>query len=65
MIDRGHLFINLDIFNPNSNEYASPYVPFVQDASEGALEGLSVLVTRITTKLYESGTISSQSALDP
>ena len=54
MIDRKHLFINIDLYDPVAKVFRSPYVIFIHDAEEGAFVEIGNLVTEITTRRYRA-----------
>ncbi len=54
LIDHKHLFINIDIYDSEQGTFRSPYVVFIQDATEVTFLGLDSLITQITSRVYHS-----------
>ena len=48
LVDQQRLYINMDIYDPKTNEYQSPYMLFIQDAAESTFQGIVNMIIRIT-----------------
>jgi hypothetical protein len=52
LIDRKHLFINLDFYDPDRNLWLSPYMIFIKDASGLAFTGLNSIIVRLMSRKF-------------
>lgn len=53
LVDRKHLFFNVDFYDKARGLWHSPYMIFVKDATEKAFDGLKSVIVRLTSH-YES-----------
>jgi hypothetical protein len=49
LIDRHHLFLNIDFFDPEKNAWHSPYMLFVKDATGDTFADLQSVIVRLTS----------------
>jgi hypothetical protein len=50
LIDRKHLFFNVDFFEPEENVWYSPYMLFIKDATGDTFRHLQSVIVRLTGK---------------
>lgn len=51
LIDKRHLFFNVDFYDKNRNVWLSPYMIFIKDATGLAFSGLNSIIVRLTSNI--------------
>jgi hypothetical protein len=53
LVDKKHLFFNVDFFDKERNIWLSPYMIFIKDATEGAFVELNSIIVRLTSRVLD------------
>jgi hypothetical protein len=53
LVDRKNLFFNVDFYNAEEGVWYSPYMIFIEDASENAFAGLNSIIVRLTSRVSD------------
>jgi hypothetical protein len=54
LVDKRHLFFNIDFYDKERRVWLSPYMVFIKDATGSAFAGLNSIVVRLTSRMLDT-----------